>query len=116
MRDMRYAQHNELVNKTLLFLSANHLGTYWSNPTGALLSSSGHFQRYCLKGSSDIIGISNSGIFVGIEIKTGKAVQSAPQKNFQRMVEKQKGLYIVVRSVEEFDMLKEKLIQYVLLA
>jgi hypothetical protein len=110
MNDTRYARHNELVNKTLLFLHANNLGRFWGNPTGAVKTANGHFQRYGLVGSSDIIGISNKGIFVGIEIKTGTtSVQSKPQKAFQRMIEKQNGLYFLIRSEEQFNILLEVL-------
>jgi hypothetical protein len=112
MTDTRYKIHNELVNKTLLYLSSNDLGRYWSNATGAVKTANGHFQRYGLVGSSDIIGISNKGIFTAIEIKTGAtSVQSKEQKNFQKMVEKQGGYYFLIRSEDQFDKLKELLLQ-----
>jgi hypothetical protein len=107
-----YKQHNELVNKTLTYLSSNNLGKYWSNPTGAVRTSNGHFQRYGLVGSSDIIGISNKGIFTAIEIKTGTtSVQSKHQKNFQKMIDKQCGIYLLIRGEEQFDNMKFILLQ-----
>ena len=110
--DTRYKIHNELVNLTLLYLSTNSLGRFWSNATGAVKTANGHFQRYGLVGSSDIIGISNKGIFTAIEIKTGKtSVQSKEQKAFQKMIEKQGGYYFLIRSVEEFDNMKLILLQ-----
>lgn len=96
--DTRYKNHNELVNRTLIYLSSQQLGTFWANPTGAVKSQSGHFHRFGLKGSSDIIGLSRTGRFIAIEIKTGKAVQSKHQKAFETMVLKNLGFYIVVRS------------------
>lgn len=109
--DNRYKIHNELVNKVLIYLHSQQLGRFWSNPTGAVKTANGHFQRYGLVGSSDIIGISNSGKFVGIEIKTGTtSVQSKHQKLFQKMIEKQHGIYLLIRSEEEFDKLKSTLI------
>ena len=36
-----------------------------------------------------------------LEIKTGKAVQSKQQKNFEKMIKRLNGYYGVVRSVDE---------------
>ena len=108
--DNRYKIHNELVNRILILLSSNRLGTFWSNPTGAVKTANGHFQRYGLVGSSDIIGMTTKGRFVGIEIKTGAtSVQSKHQKAFQKMVERNGGVYYLIRSEEQFILLKEVL-------
>lgn len=109
MKTNYYRIHNELLNQTLVFLSSQQLGTFWSNATGALKTTSGHFQRYGLKGSSDIIGMTKSGRFTAIEIKTGSARQSKHQVAFQKMVEKNGGAYMVVRSEVDFDALKQLL-------
>lgn len=110
--DNRYKIHNELVNRILILLSSHKLGTFWSNPTGAVKTANGHFQRYGLVGSSDIIGMTTKGRFVGIEIKTGAtSVQSKHQKNFQKMCVKNGAIYFLIRSEEEFDKLKELLLQ-----
>jgi hypothetical protein len=103
--DNRYKLHNELVNRTLIYLSSQQLGTFWSNPTGAAMSTKGHFHRFGLKGSSDIIGLSKTGRFIGIEIKTGKAMQSKHQKAFQAMVERNNGLYYVIREDSQLEVL-----------
>lgn len=107
-----YTIHNELVNRVLILLSSHKLGTFWGNPTGAVKTVNGHFQRYGLVGSSDIIGMTNKGIFTAIEIKTGAtSVQSKHQKNFQKMCERNNSIYYLIRSEEEFDKLKELLLQ-----
>jgi len=49
------------------------------------------------------------GRFIAIEIKTGKAVQSKHQKAFQAMVEKNNGLYFVVRSEADLERLRQLL-------
>jgi hypothetical protein len=109
--DTRYRHHNQLVNRILILLHSNKLGKYWSNATGAVKTSNGHFQRYGLIGSPDIIGISNTGKFVGIEIKTGaNSRQSKHQKNFEKMAVSLTALYFVVRSEEDFDKIKESLV------
>ena len=106
MSDERYKIHNELVNKVLVYLHSNNYGRFWSNSTGAIKSISGHFQRYGLIGSSDIIGISSDGTFVGIEIKTNSGRMSKHQQNFKKMIEKHNGIYILVHdeiNKEELD-------------
>lgn len=111
MSDNRYKIHNELVNRILILLHSNKLGMFWSNPTGAVKTANGHFQRYGLVGSPDIIGMTTKGRFVGIEIKTGAtSVQSKHQKNFERMCKANNSIYKVIRTEEEFDSLKELLL------
>ena len=108
--DTRYRTHNELVNRILVLLHSHNLGRFWNNPTGAVKTANGHFQRYGLVGSSDIIGISSKGIFTAIEIKTGEtSVQSKHQKNFQRMIESNHGYYFLIRSEEQFNIISEVL-------
>lgn len=98
MSDTRYRNHNELVNSVLLYLGNNCAGRYWPNPTGSLKSDKGHFQRYGLKGSADIIGISGDGLFVAIEVKTGSAVLNPGQKNFRDMINRFGGVHIVIHN------------------
>ena len=100
--DQRYRVHNELVNRILILLHSHKLGRYWANNTGAVKTVSGHFQRYGLKGSSDIIGLTKSGRFVGIEIKTGTGRQSKDQVAFQKMIHDNLGLYFLIHSEKEF--------------
>ena len=54
-----------------------------------------------LPGSPDLIGILINGRFLAIEVKTGNARQSNVQKNFQKMIEKFGGTYILARSVRD---------------
>lgn len=81
----------------------------WPNNTGVGRDMSGErIIRFGLKGSSDIIGI-YKGLFLGIEVKTGNAVQSKDQKNFQSMLESMGGIYILCKNnVEQIDMLVEQ--------
>ena len=59
--------------------------------------------NYGKKGSADIIGITDNGIHIEIEIKTGKAVQTKLQKNWQRMILSKGGIYIVVTNRRRID-------------
>ncbi len=72
----------------------------WKNSTGVAVADGRHV-RYGLKGSPDIIGVIEGGIFLGIEVKTGSATQSPQQKKFQKRFEQLGGLYIVARSTED---------------
>jgi len=63
---------------------------------------------YGKEGHPDITGIL-SGIWIGIEIKTGKARQSDVQRNFQKMIEQAGGCYIVVSNAFEIDAQIEQL-------
>ena len=100
--DLRYKNHNELVNRILILLHSNQLGRFWNNPTGSVLAKSGRFHRFGLKGSSDIIGLSSLGQFIAIEIKTGTGRQSKDQVAFANMITKNGGIYQVIHSEEEF--------------
>lgn len=85
-------------------------GLFWSNATGAGHTLSGIYVKYGLRGSADIIGCTASGRFAALEIKTGYAKQSTVQKNFQLAVEKNGGIYLVIRSVDQaITQLKETL-------
>lgn len=95
----RTKNHEKLKNQCLLELT-----TYgflcWSNNTGAVKTSD-RYQRYGLKGSSDILAVAVGGMFWAIEIKTGKAVQNKAQKAFQKAVESRGGIYLLIYSLEE---------------
>lgn len=94
--DERYRIHNELVNKVLLYLHEHFTGRYWGNPTGAVKTANGHFQRYGLVGSTDIIGFTGQGRAVFIEIKTGSAVLSKQQTAFMKVSKENHCIHIVV--------------------
>lgn len=104
--DTRYKNHNELVNKVLLFIHGNFTGRFWSNATGAVKTENGHFQRYGLIGSCDILGFTDQGRFVGIEIKTGSGVLSKVQKNFKQMALENNCIHIVIHDEFNIDSFK----------
>lgn len=100
MRKNFTAIHNRLQNQILLALSKQNLGMFWANATGAGVSPSGEWIRYGLIGSSDIIGVLNSGRAIFIEVKTGNAVQSPQQLKFEAAIKARNGLYFVAKNVE----------------
>lgn len=59
---------------------------------------------YGLKGSSDIIAIvSPVGVFLGVEIKTGKGRQSPDQLRFEAAVDRVGAAYATIRDVAEIE-------------
>lgn len=96
------AEHTALVNEILLIFGSRHDLTLWKNATGAVKIGD-RFLRFGMKGSPDIIGIGNGGIFVGIEVKTGNARQSPEQKLFEAMVSRRRGVYVLARSIKDVE-------------
>ena len=94
--------HTELVNCLLIELSKRKDIRVWKNNTGVLKNDSGEYIRFGLNGSADIIGIlKKNGKMICIEVKTGNAVQSKVQKNFEKMILDYNGYYIVGRSIQQ---------------
>lgn len=97
---MNYTQiHDQLCWDIIIAVSEAKLARLWMNPTGAAYRN-GRLIRYGLKGSADITGIMPWGQRVEIEVKTGKATQKENQENFESMIKKHGGIYLVGRSVE----------------
>lgn len=98
---MQKNPHSELVNECLLALGSLPNIRIWKNATGVAQTMNGSVIRFGLTGSPDLIGIiKGSGKFLGVECKTGQAVQTRAQKNFESMVKSFGGVYIVARDVK----------------
>lgn len=104
---LNYERENNLErsvkNDVFNFLARKHPEVFfWNHPTGMAWFKNGTPVRYGLVGSSDIVGMTGTGQFLGIETKhrvTG--AQRAGQVKFQRAVEKRGGIYVLARSVED---------------
>lgn len=59
--------------------------------------------RFGEKGQGDISGIFKGGVRVEIECKSSTGRQSEDQRNFQAMIERYGGVYVVARSIEDVD-------------
>ena len=94
------AEHQALVKEILIEFGSKPYVRLWANNTGAVATKN-RYVKFGLKGSSDIIGILNTGQFIGIEVKTGKSKQSPGQIAFQNMLEKFGGVYILARSTKD---------------
>lgn len=51
-------------------------------------------------GMPDIVGFTKDGQYIGVEVKTGRDVQSEFQKRFQAECEQRGAIYILARSVD----------------
>lgn len=101
-------EHQKVVKLVLLKMTSEHCRV-WANNTGVGRSlNDDRIVRFGLKGSPDIIGL-YKGIFLGVEVKTGNARQTKDQKNFQAMIDRVGGIYIVCQNnVEQIAELVEK--------
>ena len=59
--------------------------------------------KFGVPGQADITGITADGRRIEIEIKTATGRQSDQQKNYQAMIERFGGLYILARSVDDVE-------------
>ena len=76
--------------------------TIFRNNTGAYRDGD-RFIRYGVggKGGSDLLGISYSGRFLAVEVKTAKGKPTNDQINFINVVKSKNGIAFVARSAEE---------------
>lgn len=57
--------------------------------------------RFGVAGQADLTGILPNGTRLEIEVKDAKGRQSKSQQNYQRMIERFGGVYILARSVDD---------------
>lgn len=74
----------------------------WRANTGAA-TLHGHHVRFGIPGQADLTGMLPGGRRLEIEVKSATGRQTVDQVNFQKMIEKFGGLYILARSVEDVD-------------
>lgn len=88
--------HAETIKQILALCGALPYCRMWPHNTGATATADKkRFIRYGLKGSADISGILAGGRSLWIEVKTGDARQSRRQVDFQTMIEKFGGVYLL---------------------
>ena len=75
----------------------------WRNNSGAYKTPEGRLVRFGKAGSPDIIGLTKEGRFIGIECKSDTGILSDWQKAHRDMVIKNKGLYVLARSIEDLQ-------------
>lgn len=84
----------ELGREPDLVLWRNNIGMAWMrNGTPVKFGVGG-------PGGADLIGVYR-GLFVAIELKTPIGRQSKEQRQYQQLVERKGGVYVVIRSVDD---------------
>lgn len=91
-----------VINEIFRALGTRPWLRIWRQNTGGAVLN-GRFVRFGLPGQADITGILPGGRRLEIECKTRRGRQSKNQKNFQRMIEKFGGIYILARSAAEVE-------------
>ena len=91
------------IQKEIMLALSQAGCTIFRNNTGAYKTEQGGFIRYGVggKGGSDLLGISYSGRFLAVEVKTAKGKPTNDQVNFINVVKSKNGIAFIARSAEE---------------
>lgn len=101
----------QIENSIFEALASRHntIFAFKVNTTGVYDQRKKTFRRlnkWVMPGTADIIACMSmpyqSGYFVAIEVKTKNGKQSEAQKEFQKRVQQHGGIYLLVRSYEDF--------------
>lgn len=96
--------HTRLAEETIEAFAKAGLGRMWRNETGKAQSFDGkRVIKYGLTGSTDNIGITCLGIFIGAEIKIDEDYMKEAQINFREMILKNKGLHFEIRNQQDIE-------------
>lgn len=77
----------------------------WNNPTGLGETPGGRKVKFGVSGQADLSGITENGCRLEVECKTGAGVMGPKQKAWAKMIELYGGIYLLVRSAEEAEIL-----------
>lgn len=94
--------HSEACNRARVTLSENGF-TLFRREVGLFRDERGNKRYLGTAGEPDLQGWTDTGIFAAVEIKTGKAVRSKPQKNFAAAITRAGGFYLVARYAADAD-------------
>lgn len=95
-------KETSIVKSILSYLQLRP-GQYWRQNTGAVsipAKRGNRFVRFGVPGAADITGI-KEGVRIEIEVKTSKGRLSENQKEYQRMIQENGGVYILARSIDD---------------
>ena len=93
-------KEKELQNEILRMFGTTPRLRIWRANTGVAQIDK-RFIRFGVPGQADLTGILPDGRRLEIEAKSPTGRQSDDQKNFQRMIEKFDGVYVLARSVDD---------------
>jgi len=72
----------------------------WRNNTGTIKVRS-RYIKFGYKGSPDIIGLTQKGVFFGVEVKKSGGSMSEEQKQFREAILTSNGIYIKATCIED---------------
>lgn len=75
----------------------------WRQQAGISHGLKGGVMRLGIDGCADICAILPDGKMFQVEVKAGRDYQRKDQKSFQEMIEKNNGVYLIVRCVDDID-------------
>ena len=88
-------EENKIQKDIMDYLKMNNV-FHFRNNTGRRGNVS-----YGFPGSADILGLLPNGLFLSIEVKTETGIQSDKQKEFEKNIAKNNGIYILARSLDD---------------
>ena len=91
-KEFHYPEH-EIQDQIIRYLKKKQY-FFWRNNVGRK-----HNLQFGLKGSADILGTTQQGIFFAIEVKDHKGKQSPEQKRFEEKVNANNAIYILARDL-----------------
>ncbi len=91
----------QIQNLILLTFGTRHDMRLWRANVGAARMGPRRVVRFGVPGQADLTGILPGGIRLEIEVKNNSGQQSAEQRNYQRIIERFGGIYVLARSVDD---------------
>ncbi|MBP3958368.1 VRR-NUC domain-containing protein [Gemmata sp. G18] len=84
----------------------------WRNNTGGFKHPvTGKYIRFGFPGSPDLLGMTRSGRFLGIECKREGGRLEDSQKRFKEQCEASGGIYLVIRSIDDLEAHREAILR-----
>lgn len=91
----------QLQNLILLNFATRRDMRLWRANAGVARMGPNRVVRFGVPGQADLSGILPGGIRLEIEVKSAIGKQAEDQKNFQNMIERFGGVYVLARSVDD---------------
>jgi hypothetical protein len=102
MQEKKYNGVEHMRLKSLVLVKVSQLGGMaWNNPTGVFFTKTGVLVKVGVPGAADIVGETQHGRALAIEVKTGTGRLSEDQNKWRLAFESRGGLYIECRSLDD---------------
>ena len=95
-------KEKRLQNEILRAFGTKRWMRLWRANTGVAQIGS-RVVRFGVPGQADLTGILPGGVRLEVEVKSDRGRQTEDQRNFQRMIERFGGVYVLARSVDDVE-------------